>query len=424
MRLLKFFGVFLITSIVIFALVFGFNWKSFTIFLENREAMAEGSEWVEKTYSLEGLTEFIDEHPEYVSVASIVTEYPDSVIFYGEDIPRVMGTASNLILMLAYAGEIETGRLSAGDEINWSDVDAYQLPDVEESVHQNAYRTGKDRGWILNDTLSLENAIKLLAEYNDLALADYLWWKLDSDSWDRTHSSYNLQNTDSPLPFSGLYLSIAPSIQNMTSEEIISKWSGSPDDEWRAHVISQSMQFLNDYDKREKITNILESDRLGATFIEERNAMSLFPKTTAIEMASLMQTLLNRAKNGDKAAILMKEWLEWPLQQTREIRRDFSDYGALFDNRLGILNGIDFGTSSYTGDTTVQAVFFDRLPIAFWFHMSSNHMHQDFQQRMIFDPAMIERMKKISTSAAAFLDIPEDENDEPISSTVTVHDNE
>ncbi|MGA1464646.1 MAG: hypothetical protein ACO363_02765 [Balneolaceae bacterium] len=65
---------------------------------------------------------------------------------------------------------------------------------------------------------------------------------------------------------------------------------------------------------------------------------------------------------------------------------------------MGLLNGIDIGTSKYTGNTTVQAVFFDRLEIAFWFHMSSNHMHQDFQQRMMYDPAMIDRLERITSS--------------------------
>jgi len=29
--------------------------------------------------------------------------------------------------------------------------------------------------------------------------------------------------------------------------------------------------------------------------------------------------------------------------------------------------------------------------------MSSNHMHQDFQQRLIFDPAMIDQMKNVES---------------------------
>jgi hypothetical protein len=59
--------------------------------MDNRDAMAEGSEWVEKTYSLQGLTEFIEENPEYISIASIVANNPDSSLMIGADIPRDNG---------------------------------------------------------------------------------------------------------------------------------------------------------------------------------------------------------------------------------------------------------------------------------------------------------------------------------------------
>ena len=75
----------------------------------------------------------------------------------------------------------------------------------------------------------------------------------------------------------------------------------------------------------------------------------------------------------------------------------FSDYGAIYDNRMGMLSGIDFGTSIYTGASSAQAVFFDRLPVAFWLHLSANHMQEDYQQRLIWDPALFETtMKEIS----------------------------
>lgn len=57
---------------------------------------------------------------------------------------------------------------------------------------------------------------------------------------------------------------------------------------------------------------------------------------------------------------------------------------------MGMLSGIDFGTSIYDGHTSVQAVFFDDLPVAFFIHLSSNHMQEDYQQRLIWDPALYE----------------------------------
>jgi hypothetical protein len=396
MRLLKFFAVFAITAISVYVLIFGLNWKSFQIFLENRDAMAEGSEWVEKTYSLQGLTEFIEENPEYVSVASIVVNHPDSTIMLGEQTPRVMGTASNIFLLLAYAVELEEGNVQPDQQIEWSEVSRFQLPDVEEAVHSNSADAARDREWLEDGKITLQNALRLLAQYNDLALSDYLLNNLRDDIWDDVQDRFEIQYSDMPLPFSGLHLAIAPSIQQIPASEIIRKWQGRPYEEFREHVQSMSDRYIQDVEERERIDGILASERLGTTFIQERNSIGLFPKTTAEEMARLIYRIITGSNQGDLVAQRVKSWMNWPLEQQREIRRDFTDYGALFDNRLGVLNGIDFGTSTYTGETTVQAVFFDHLPVAFWFHMSSNYMHQDFQQRMIFDPAMIDRMSNVA----------------------------
>jgi hypothetical protein len=395
MRILKFFAAFFVTAVLIFAFVFGLNWKSFTTFMENREAMAEGSEWVEKTYSLRGLSEFIAENPQNISIASMVVQHPDSVILYQPDVRRVMGTTSNYLLLLAWAEVIASGEESPETMLPWDDISRFQLPDVEASVLQNSFRTARNRGWITDESISLSHALKLLAQYNNLALADYLWWKLGPDYWTEFNERLNLTQTDAPLPFSGLYLAIAPGIMEMSGDDIVNHWQDESDEEWRNHVMELSIGFTEEPETRQQISSYLKRNRLGGSFIEERNAMILFPKTTAREMAELMRNVWQAENISEEASMLMKDWMRWPLEQQREVRRDFSDYGAIFDNRLGLLNGVDFGTSTYTGDTTVQAVFFDRLPIAFWFHMSSNHMHQDFQQRLIFDPAMIDRMKEI-----------------------------
>jgi len=59
MRLIKFIAAFLVPALLVFLIAFGLNWKSTKLFFENRESMAEGSEWVEKTYSLSGLGQYV-----------------------------------------------------------------------------------------------------------------------------------------------------------------------------------------------------------------------------------------------------------------------------------------------------------------------------------------------------------------------------
>ncbi|MCC5914961.1 MAG: hypothetical protein JJU46_11340 [Balneolaceae bacterium] len=397
MRLLKFIAAFVVSAMLVYAFVFGLNWKSFTTFIDNRDAMAEGSEWVEKTYSLRGLSEYIDENPGNVSIASVVLGEPDSTILYQPEVRRSMGTTANLFILLAYAREFEAGNIDREERFLWSDVSRYQLPEVEASRHRNTHNLANSRGLLEEGTISYEDALKLMAEMNDLALADYLWWQLDPTIWTEITEEYSLHETDMPLPYSGLYLAISTAIQEQTFEEIVNAREELSDLEWRDLVREQSRLFAEDEEERSRIISILNSDRIGNSFMEERDAMLLFPMTTVTDIISLLEKVWNEEQIGSEAANDVKTWMRWPFNRESEVRRHFEDYGALYDNRMGLLNGVDFGTSTYTGDTTVQAIFFDRLPVAFWFHMSSNHMHQDFQQRLIYDPAMIDRMKVVSS---------------------------
>ena len=82
----------------------------------------------------------------------------------------------------------------------------------------------------------------------------------------------------------------------------------------------------------------------------------------------------------------------WP-NCSSTLARIFESYYAHYDSRMGLLSGVDFGTSIYTGERRIQVVFFDELPVAFWHHMSANHMQEDFQQRLIWDPALFQTTK-------------------------------
>lgn len=392
-RLLKFFGAFLITTIIIFGFVIGWNWKTFAVFMENREALLEGNEWIIKTSSLKGLSEFIGENPNHSSIASVPVNRADTGILYQENIKRTQGTTANLFILLAYAIEIDRGNISANEEIEWYQVDQFQLPGLDESKHKDTYRVALERGWINNHTITIENSLYLLAQFNDLALADYLWWRLNPDIWAHIADELNLISTDLPLPFSGLYLAISPDLQSMSFEDISALYSGSSHKVWRDHVIQQSEIFVANGAERDQILEYVNRNRLGITFMQERDAMAFFPKTTAEEMTNILQKLIHQELINERVSDMVLNFMRWPMKYQSGIGADLSDYGAIYDNRMGLMNGIDFGTSAYTGDTTVQAFYLDRLPIGFWFHASGGHMHQDFVQRLIYDPAMIQQMK-------------------------------
>jgi hypothetical protein len=399
MRLLKFISAFLVTALVLLVFVIGLNWGAFQTFLDNREAFMEGSEWVPKTQSLRGLTEYIEENPERASIASIVLEHPDSTLFFQADVPRPMGSLSDIFLLTAYAIEIDNGSVDGNQSIALDEINRFLLPEVHNSIHNDAITFAEQNGWIDDGTISTDHALTLLSYFNDPALADYLWWNLQPYDWESFKQNFELDVTEMPLPYSGLYLSISETITDDSIDSMIDQW-GNQRVEYRSHVIELSDQFVNSESLRTEWSDELQNNRLGRCFMEERDALALFPRTTASEAVTFLKNLRNSEMISEESAERVLNWMRAPYQDLSEITRDFTDYGALFDNRMGLLNGFDFGTLVYTGDTKVQAIFFDRLPIGFWFHMSGTHMHQDFQQRLIYDPALIDLMEKVSLRAS------------------------
>ena len=163
-----------------------------------------------------------------------------------------------------------------------------------------------------------------------------------------------------------------------------------PDESANATQLHSNEAFRSDI-----VNQFKETEGLGIKFTEQRNALAFFPKTTAYEMSQLMKKIQRDQLFSPAISETVKSFLDWPLaEKDSRFNKDFAHYGAIYDNRLGMVNGIDYGQSSYGEEPFAQAVFFDELPIAFWFHMSSNLMHQDFMQRLTWDRALREATAK------------------------------
>ncbi|RNC86164.1 MAG: hypothetical protein ED557_03795 [Balneola sp.] len=337
--------------------------------------MREGYEYIESTYSLKALTEFLGDHPEFISIVSFNVDNPDSGIYYQAEVPRTMGTLTNFFLLLEYERQVEEGILDPNEVVgDLSEIDRYLLPDVSEEAHKKSLALlEKESG----EPIILDELVFAMAETSDLAISDYLWFRLGENNIAALMNSLELTTTDQPLPFSGLYLSINPDLVDTSASFS------------REEIIGLARQLGEDEEYNLKVKSQVTENRLSLSFIEERNALEHFPHTTAREMAGLMAKLYKNELVSPEISMRVKEKMGWVFEGGA-IQRSFAEYGALYDNRMGILSGIDFGTSVFDDHTSAQAIFFDKLPVAFWLHLSANHMQEDYQQRLIWDPALYE----------------------------------
>lgn len=391
MRILKFVGAIVGTLLLIFLLSFGFNLDALVTLFENREDLQEGQEWVTNMGSLKGLTEYIGEQPDKVSVVSHSIVNPDSSIRYAGDTPRSMGTISNFFLLATYARQVDEGALDPDELVPVAEIDRYQLPYIDASNHDDAIAgLHEENNVTATNEVRLQHLVQAAVIYNDLAISDFLLHKIGDEALSKTYQMLQLNSTDLPLPFSGLYISFHPALSDTSFDAHFRQLQNLAKKDFREQVLTLTDRYLNDSSFRTKVRATFEEHNgLGINFTQQRDLLSLFPKSTAGELAELMRKVQEGTLLSQEVSEQVRRVMDWPFQR-QSLNSDFNQYGALYDSRLGMLNGIDYGASTYSNEPFAQAVMFDSLQVAVWFHMSSNLMHQDYQQRLIWDPALRE----------------------------------
>jgi hypothetical protein len=216
---------------------------------------------------------------------------------------------------------------------------------------------------------------------NDIGIHDYFYAKLNLDSLKNLYSASGFTKTDLIQPYIGIYASINPSFMKTDYEQLYQKTIGLTKDE----ISAQRLTIYTDYQQkpafRQQLRNLTEEVGKGLKFDEERNFSFSLPQTTASEMHQYLSTLIKAADNSIEAKVF-----DIILEANQNIYREriFDQYAGVFDNRIGLQNGMDWGIAKEGGER-IQVVFFDELPVGFWFHLSSDLIIQDIQQRMIWD---------------------------------------
>ena len=388
MRNLKFFGGLFLVIIAIVGTVYLLNRPVFETVYYNREAMAEGSEWVEKTYSLAGLVEYIEANPEYVSVTSLNLLYPEQSIHYGDEQMRTLGATGHIVLVGAWMEARQEGIFPEDSTIALKDIEKYHLPNVSESAHRSAM--SELEKFADNGTVLLEDVVKVMVEYVHLPSADFLYDLLGYDRIASFTERYFEDELETPLPWIGFYILAQPMLHGGETEEIIADLRGISSDSLQTKTLDRFDEYLHDESYRNQVNQSFSGDGHNLNFTEQRALYNSMPKGTTHSLARFAASVLESEFISEEVSRQLYDYLSWPLKE-QSTDRHFERYGGLYENRMSLLGGIDMGESHYTGERYAQAILFDEMPIGLWMHMSSNFMNQDYQKRLMYDPELIRR---------------------------------
>jgi hypothetical protein len=389
MKFLKFAGVYLGFALLIFTIVIGWNYKEFTTVFENSDGLTEGKELVEKTYSLGGLADYIAESPEMVSVYSSELQTGKVEIQINADVPRPLGALSSVFLTIHALNKFDKVPDLATSSVNIDSVDAYFVPNVYRSIHEKSMNMLRSKMQENGGKLQLKELLPVMTEYNSQAIYDYLLMRFGNDAIQETAQQFGYTAPLQLLPYSGIAIQIHPIVQNKPFEAIYTELSSS-DSILVNNVYLSTHSFVHNSGFRKKVQDIFTEHQMGISFLQEKKSYALYTKATPIDLTNMIRTFLksNEVSKQTKQAFL--DILSWPMAD-RSIKHWFHFYAGIFESRMALSSGIDIAAAQERNDTLIQTVIFDRIPIAFWFHMSSKFINLDYQRRISWDSELRDR---------------------------------
>lgn len=384
MRLLKFAGVFLLVAGIILGFVFYVNWDAFRTVYENRESISEGSEWVSKTYSIEGLLEYVSEHPDQVSIVSFSPDNPSDGIYYGSEIPRVYGSTGLALLLGEFYRQAAANKIDPDSLVSVDEPGRLVIRGIEESSFRNAINEAANAGYIDNSRkIRLDDLFYLNLVKGNLHVHDYLLLLLGQEKIARLVQDLGY-DMDVPVPFTGLYILSAGGLFDRSQEEQLRHLESLDSDTLYSRVWASTERYLNDDTFREQVQEITESRGLNLDFIQMRRLFNLMPKIKPSDLAKIMHGVYSRSFISPEVSDQVYEKLRWPENRSI-IRNTMNSYAAAYDSRMSMLNGTDIGSSLDGNTVKIQVVMFQQLPVSMWMHLSSNFINQELQRMLITD---------------------------------------
>ncbi|ENQ3078878.1 TPA: serine hydrolase [Bacillus pseudomycoides] len=262
--------------------------------------------------------EYLKTHKTDKNVSFILQRDGKNLVSINSD--EVIPLASMMKLMIAveFAKQSAEGTIQADQQIPLSDLEAYYVKDTDGSAHPDWIHYLKEKNFIQNNQVTLEQVTKGMLQFSSNANADYLIDKLGLENINQTIKNLQLPHHQEIYPLvSSLYVSgNLKKEENLTEDETYKKLKAMSQQEFSRESIKihQWMKNPTEFEQR-KIPYLgdmkfqrIWSDNLPAAsakdyllLMERLNRKDYFPSNVQKELDKIVESLMENPNN--------KEWL-------------------------------------------------------------------------------------------------------------------
>jgi len=369
------------------------NWETFATTYANVTAMTDGSRVAESMRQPEDLLGYLSNHPERASLVTYEVGAREDGLFYQSEIQRPVVHTPHLLLLAEYARRVETGQLAPDRRIPLDSLGVFALPGAGLSNHREARAHWRDENRLRPDsTVALRHVIEALPRFGDQAAADWFMAALGRSEVQALPERWDLDDSDPPLPGSGLYLSwIEPAPSETTEPKRRSRSTSRAAYSEQAYRLARRLRRDSAFRDRER--RRLRRRGSGLSLPDQsRLARRTYPSGTAADYADLLARTLRGRLRSDAVSSFVRRQIESSVE-IDSLNTSLTAVGTEVGAVPGVISFVGYVRYPDDRPPRVAALFLEDLPIGLFYHLVQTSLDKGFLLRLLTDPDFVRRVK-------------------------------
>lgn len=350
----------------------------------NVTAMNEGMNLTEELRYPEDMLDYIEAHPETVSLVAYTIGQEDNAIEFANETARPLVNVSNVAVVVAYAEAVAEGALDASARVPVAEVSRRALPGVNEQPHERILDRWTEAKRIDADsTIAVSDIAEAVAQHNDDAALDWLIDRLGAEAIQAQTEALGWPSAATPVPKSGLYLEwaeVASALRDGGSDSL-------PTIEQTAFH-EAATRYASDSTYAREIRKTFRTRGTNLTLRDQRRmAQETLPRASAANVARTFADMAQATTNEPMAttyALLNRSTGIDTL--STGVQRVASKGGAM----PGVISFA--GVAHYADERPPRVVVLsmEEMPLAVFYHVLQSGLDQGLALRLLGDDAFFE----------------------------------
>jgi D-alanyl-D-alanine carboxypeptidase len=349
---------------------------------------------------------YLESHPDTFGLIAYTVNtdgspVEESIIAHNADDPFTLASTIKIVVLGAYAREVEAGRLDPDQPITLAEWERFYLPNTDGGAHpaalddlqiphSNGYATDPSQ------TVTLEQIAGAMIRFSDNAATDVLLYRIGQEALTAVITESNLTQQEPPVPLSGAFLLFQNHEHPTLTESRLGELKVLSREAFlaQAQALGDRLQGDDVWYQAEREWRIARAPTIPVR--AQADVVALTPHGSARDYATIMGQVATNTFISPEVTAIMRRHLEWPMQFEGN-QAEFTALGTKGGSLPGILTGATYyipKAGDFAGQPRVVVLFMNDMPFSAWLTLIGNFAQQAFERELAINQTFAERVRE------------------------------